>query len=303
MLTRRDLELDAMVEILAGDRLIHCHSYRQDEILMLCLLAEEFDFKIGTFQHGLEVYKVAEHVKKHAIGASIFSDWWAFKVEVQDAIAYAGPLQAEVGVLTSYNSDSNELARRMAAEAAKAYKYAEGRMSKEDALDFVTINPAIQLGIADRVGSLEVGKDADLAVWSGDPLSTFTRCVSTWIDGREYYSQQLDAQLREQNAQHRTRIIQKLLGKPKDQPKTEKAPKTDAPSTEEAQSPESIQLNQWIAAGLSSHDIAHAQEEADALRDATLDLIRLGKDPAGHRCGDCGTTHIHLSNLQGESHR
>jgi hypothetical protein len=109
-LTRRDLELEALAEIVSGQRLIHCHSYRQDEILMLCKVAEDFGFQIGTFQHGLEVYKVAEAVSKNAIGASLFSDWWMYKVEVMDAIPFAGPLQTEAGVMTSYNSDSDELA-------------------------------------------------------------------------------------------------------------------------------------------------------------------------------------------------
>ncbi len=275
---RRDLELDALVEILNGERLIHCHSYRQDEILMLCNIAGDYGFKIGTFQHGLEVYKVAEHVKEHAIGASIFSDWWAYKVEVQDANAYAGPLQAEVGVLTSYNSDSDELARRMNAEAAKAFKYADGTLTKQQALAFVTINPAIQLGIDSRVGTIEVGKDADLAVWTRDPLNTFTRCSAAYIDGRAYFSRDRDRELTAANAAHRTRIIQALLGKPTDDPKTEPA---EAPEGE-------------LASSFQSNP------EADALRDATLDLIRLGKEPTDHQCGDCGSTHLHLSNVNGD---
>ncbi len=279
---RRDLELEALVEILEGDRLIHCHSYRQDEILMLCDIADDYDFKIGTFQHGLEVYKVAEHVREHAIGSSIFSDWWAYKVEVQDAIPYAGPLQSEAGVLTSFNSDSDELARRMNAEAAKAFKYADGRLTKQQALAFVTINPAIQLGIDSTVGSLEAGKDADLAIWSRDPLNNFTRCIATYIDGREYFSKQRDLELREANAAHRTRIIQKLLGEPSDKPKVVAA---DDNKDEAEKEPE------------LAFDPA-----ADSLRDATLNLIRLGKQPADHACGDCGTSHLHLSNLIGDQH-
>ncbi|MEO1007875.1 MAG: amidohydrolase family protein [Planctomycetota bacterium] len=217
---RTDTELEALAEILAGERLIHCHSYRQDEILMLCRVAEDFGFKIGTFQHGLECYKVAEAVKEHAIGASIFSDWWAFKVEVQDAIPYAGPILHEAGVNVSFNSDSDELARRMNVEAAKAVKY--GGLSPEEAIKFVTINPAIQLGIGDRVGSLEPGKDADIAIWSGDPLSTMSRCERVFIDGREYYSLERDAAHRSRIARERERLIQKLmreqakLGPPRD---------------------------------------------------------------------------------------
>jgi imidazolonepropionase-like amidohydrolase len=226
----RDLELEILAEILSGDRLVHCHSYRQDEILMLCRVAEDFGFKIGTFQHGLETYKVAEVVKEHAIGASIFSDWWAFKVEVQDAIAAAGPINFEAGLLTSYNSDSDELARRMNAEAGKAYKYAKDAgidMTREQALNFVTRNPAIQLGIIDRVGTIEVGKDADLVVWSGDPLSSMTRAERTFVDGRQLFSIEQDAALREGMRAERTRLIGKIMAEGKPKPK---APKEDSES-------------------------------------------------------------------------
>jgi len=208
---RQNLELKALAQILAGDRLIHCHSYRQDEILMLCRIAEDFGFKIGSFQHGLETYKVAETVREHAIGASIFSDWWAYKVEVQDAIPFAGPINHEVGLLTSFNSDSDELARRMNLEAAKAVKYSGGRITPEDALKFVTINAAIMLGVDSRIGSLEAGKDADVVVWSADPLSSYARPESVWIDGREYFSLERDRAHRARNASERERLIQKIL--------------------------------------------------------------------------------------------
>ena len=272
---RRDLELEALSEILEGERLLHCHSYRQDEILMLCRVADDFGFKIGTFQHGLEVYKVAEAVKDHAVGASLFADWWAYKVEVQDAIAQAGPLQTEVGVLTSYNSDSDELARRMNVEAGKAVKYSGGRLSEVDALKFVTLNPAIQLGIDGRVGSIEVGKDADLAIWSGDPLSAFSRCEATYVDGREYFSLERDAQLREQNAARRQRITQKIL--------TGGAPKSKTKDKQPGESPDDAppgSLRERIAqAARLQHD---------------LDLYLRGIDPATHRCGDCGQTELQL---------
>jgi len=211
-----DLELQTLAEILSGERLVHCHSYRQDEILMLCRIAEEFDFKIGTFQHGLETYKVAEIVKEHAIGASIFSDWWAYKVEVTDAIPYAGPINHEVGLLTSFNSDSDDVARRMNVEAAKALKYANASgiaMTEQEALAFVTTNPAIQLGIIDRVGTLETGKDADLVVWSGSPLSSMSRCEMTFVDGRKYFSIEDDQAHRAAINAERTRLIQKILTK------------------------------------------------------------------------------------------
>lgn len=228
----KDLELETLAQILAGERLVHCHSYRQDEILMLCRIAEEFGFKIGTFQHGLETYKVAETVKQHAIGASIFTDWWAYKVEVTDAIPYAGPINHEVGLLTSFNSDSDDLARRMNVEAAKALKYARASgiaMTEQEALAFVTTNPAIQLGIIDRVGTLETGKDADIAVWSGSPLSSMSRCEMTFVDGREYFSLEDDQAHRETINNERTRLIQKILIKDAkgNGKKEEKEPKHD----------------------------------------------------------------------------
>lgn len=209
---RRDYELEPLAEILAGDRLVHCHSYRQDEILMLAKIAEEFGFTIGTYQHGLETYKVAEAVRAHAVGASLFSDWWAYKVEVQDAIPEAGAILWETGVNVSFNSDSDELSRRMNSEAAKAVKY--GNVPPAEALKFVTINPAAQLGIADRTGSIEVGKDADLAVWSGDPISALSRCEETWVDGRQYFSLKRDAEMRAAIAAERARLIARLNGKP-----------------------------------------------------------------------------------------
>jgi len=209
---RRDLELEALAEVLGGERLVHCHSYRQDEILMLCKLAGEFGFRVGTFTHVLEGYKVAEALKAHAIGASCFSDWWAYKVEVQDAIPWNGALMHETGVLVSFNSDSGELARRLNVEAAKAVKY--GGVPPEEALKFVTLNPARQLKIDHLVGSLEAGKHGDFAIWSGSPLSTMSRCESTWIDGREYFSLEMDRAHRKRTREERRRIIQKVLASP-----------------------------------------------------------------------------------------
>ncbi|MEM7754516.1 MAG: amidohydrolase family protein [Planctomycetota bacterium] len=234
---RRDLELEAIAEILRGERLIHCHSYRQDEILMLCRLAEEFGFTIGSFTHGLEVYKVAEVVQNHALGASLFSDWWAYKYEVVDAIPHAGPLQTEAGVLTSYNSDSDELSRRMNLEAAKAQRYAFGfdqndpAIDAQAALNFVTINPAIQLGIDDRIGSLEEGKDADVVVWSDDPLSVYANVEHVFIDGREYWSTDKDNAHRERIAAERQRLVQKILEDPS---KSEDDEDTDEADNESA---------------------------------------------------------------------
>jgi imidazolonepropionase-like amidohydrolase len=244
----RDLELETLAQILAGDRLIHSHSYRQDEILMLCRIAEEFNFKIGTFQHGLETYKVAEIVKEHAIGASIFSDWWAYKVEVQDAIPFAGPINHEVGLLTSYNSDSDDVARRMHVEAGKALKYAKLSgiaMTEQEALAFVTTNPAIQLGIIDRVGTLEPGKDADLVVWTGHPLSSLSRPEMTFVDGRLMFSRELDQHLREKNASERQRLIQSILADGKPDPKEEPQ---DAEESEAHNDPAANTCNQLFPA-------------------------------------------------------
>ncbi|MGI9014134.1 MAG: amidohydrolase family protein [Phycisphaerales bacterium] len=206
---QRDLELETLVEILQGDRLIHCHSYRQDEILMLLRVAEDFGFTIGTLQHILEGYKVADAIAAHGAGASSFSDWWAYKVEVMDAIPYNGAIMHDAGVVVSFNSDSSELARRMNTEAAKAVRY--GGVAPDEALKFVTLNPAKQLRIDHRTGSLEPGKDADFVIWSGDPLSTYSRCEQTWIEGACYFSLEEDTQLREWVRAERERLIQKIL--------------------------------------------------------------------------------------------
>jgi imidazolonepropionase-like amidohydrolase len=275
---RRDLELDALAEILAGERLVHCHSYRQDEILMFCRVAEAFGFKIGTFQHVLEGYKVAEHIREHAIGGSAFSDWWSFKVEVQDAIPYAGAIMHNAGVLMSFNSDSSELARRMNLEAAKAIKY--GGLSPEEALKFVTINPARQLRIEDRVGSLEPGKDADFVIWSGDPLSVFSRCESTWIDGREYFSIPKDLELREIVRKERQRLITKTIQSKKKEPEAGSG-KEEKNGNEKAQEP-------------SFHPFALLRARAEAATlELNLEMLRRGLNPTQSLCGECGLRGAH----------
>ena len=209
---RRDLELDAMVEIMEGKRLVHSHSYRQDEILMLTRIAEDYGFTMATFQHVLEGYKVAERLAEHGAGASTFSDWWAYKYEVVDAIPYNGTLMTNAGVTVSFNSDSDELARRMNLEAAKAVKY--GGLDEAEALKMVTINPAKQLKIDRHVGSLEVGKDADFTIWSGHPLSSYTICEQTWIEGKQYFSLEQDQYFRQRDAKLRNDLIQKILSSP-----------------------------------------------------------------------------------------
>jgi imidazolonepropionase-like amidohydrolase len=182
---RRDLELEALGEIIEGKRLIHCHSYRQDEMLMLLRTMPEFGVTPGSFQHGLEGYKIADEIAKAGVGVSTFADWWAYKFEVYDAIPYNGSLMHDRGVVVSFNSDSGDLARRLYLEAAKAVKF--GNTPEIEALKFVTLNPAIQLHIDKYVGSLEPGKDADFAIWSQAPLDSRTVCQQTWIDGKKYF--------------------------------------------------------------------------------------------------------------------
>jgi imidazolonepropionase-like amidohydrolase len=182
---RRDLQLEPLVEVLDGTRLVHAHAYRADEILMLIRIADEFHFKIGTFQHVLEGYKVAKEIAAHGAGASTFSDWWGFKVEVVDAIPYNAALMTRKGVVVSINSDSAEHARRLNTEAAKTMHW--GGLSEDEALALVTINPARQLHIDSRVGSLEAGKDADVVIWNHHPLSSYAIADRVYIDGRLYY--------------------------------------------------------------------------------------------------------------------
>jgi len=206
---RRDLRLEAAAEILRGDRVIHIHSYRQDEVLMFVRLAQELKLPVATFQHILEGYKVAPEIAALGAGASMFSDWWAFKFEVYDAIPWNGALMRDAGVLVSFNSDDAELARRLNTEAAKAVKY--GGVPPAEALQFVTLNPAKQLRLQERVGSLEPGKDADFVVWSGPPLSTLSRVEQTWIDGRRYFSLEDDAAMRAADAAERAALIQRAI--------------------------------------------------------------------------------------------
>ncbi len=204
---RRDLELEALGDVLQGKRWIHCHSYRQDEILMLIRLMESFGVKIGTFQHVLEGYKIADEIAKHGAGGSSFADWWAYKFEVWDAIPFNGSLMRERGVVVSFNSDSSDLARRLYTEAAKAVKY--GGTPEPQALKFVTLNPAKQLRMDQRVGSLEPGKDADFAIWSRAPLDSRTVCLQTWIEGKKYFDRALDTERTARLEKEREELIAK----------------------------------------------------------------------------------------------
>ncbi|MDB4918281.1 amidohydrolase family protein [Mucilaginibacter sp.] len=206
---RRDIELDAIVEIMDGKRFITCHSYVQSEINMLMHVADSMGFKINTFTHILEGYKMADKMKAHNIAGSTFSDWWAYKNEVAEAIPYNGALMHDVGVLTAFNSDDEEMARRLNQEAGKSVAY--GKMSEEEALKLVTINPATMLHVDKHIGSIKVGKDADLVLWSADPLSIYAVAEKTYVDGIPYWDIDKDAANQKTMRADEARIIQKMI--------------------------------------------------------------------------------------------
>jgi imidazolonepropionase-like amidohydrolase len=218
---RRDLELEALLEILEGERFISCHSYQQGEINMLMEVAERHDFRVNTFTHILEGYKVADKMAEHGAAGSTFSDWWAYKFEVNEAIPYNGALMHEQGVLTGFNSDDAEMARRLNQEAAKAVLF--GGVSEEDAWKFVTLNPAKMLHIDDRVGSIKVGKDADLVLWNDHPMSIYARAERTYIDGKEYFNREDYEARREEMLAERNALIQASLDDKKKGKKTQPA--------------------------------------------------------------------------------
>ncbi len=226
---QRNLTLEPLVEILEGKRLVHAHSYRSDEILQLIRLAEEFGFKIATFQHVLEGYKVADEIAKHGAGASTFSDWWAYKVEAYDAIPYNAALMTERGVVVSINSDSAEEARHLNQEAGKTMKF--GGLSETEALKLVTLNPAKQLHIDNRVGSIEVGKDADLVLFDKHPLSVYAVPQKVLIDGEVYFDRQQDITRRAEIEKEKKELKEKE--KPKEQKKDEKKPDEKKPASAE----------------------------------------------------------------------
>ena len=211
---RRDLELDALVEIMNKKRFITCHSYVTSEIIEMMRVAERFGFTVNTFTHILEGYKVADKMKLHGANVSTFSDWWAYKVEVQDAIPYNASIMNKVGLNVAINSDDPEMARRLNQEAAKIVKY--GGITEEQAFDMVTINPAKMLHIDKQTGSIKKGKDADLVLWSDNPLSVYAKAEKTLVDGIIYYDIEKDAAMRKEIFAERTRLIQKLLDEKKD---------------------------------------------------------------------------------------
>ena len=203
---REDLELNALLEILHSERFITCHSYVQSEINMLMHVADSMNFTVNTFTHILEGYKVADKMKKHGAGGSTFSDWWAYKFEVNEAIPYNATLLNNAGVITAINSDDAEMGRRLNQEAAKAVKY--GGTSEEDAWKMITLNPAKLLHLEERMGSIKINKDADIVLWSNNPLSVYSKVIQTYVDGKLMFDQEVDKKLQARDKQERMRIIQ-----------------------------------------------------------------------------------------------
>jgi imidazolonepropionase-like amidohydrolase len=204
---RRDLKLEPLVEVLEGKRLVHAHCYRADEILMLLRVADDYGFKICTLQHVLEGYKVAKEIAAHGAGASTFSDWWAYKLEAFDAIPYNAAIMMRKGIIVSLNSDSDELMRHLNDEAAKTIKY--GGLNETEALSLITINPAKQLKIDNRVGSIEVGKDADLTIFDKHPLSNYAKVEKVFIDGQMYFDRSSDVAERPERDTEKKKLIDK----------------------------------------------------------------------------------------------
>ena len=204
---RKDLKLEPLKQVLEGKRYVHSHCYRADEILMLLRVADEFGFKIRTLQHVLEGYKVAKEIAAHGAGASTFSDWWSYKVEAFDAIPYNAAIMQKKGVIVSLNSDDAELMRHLNSEAGKAMKY--GGLSETEALAMVTLNPAKQLGIDNRVGSIEAGKDADLAIYDKFPLSDYAKVQKVLIDGNIYFDRDNEVSGRAAKQAEKQKLIDK----------------------------------------------------------------------------------------------
>src|SRR5437870_7722556 len=228
---RRDLRLEPLVEVLEGKRYVHSHCYRADEILMLLRVAKEFGFKVRTFQHVLEGYKVADEIAAAGAGASTFSDWWAYKVEAYDAIPYNAALMTRRGVVVPINSDDAEEATHLNQEAAKSMKF--GGLTHDEALKLVTLNPAIQLGIDKRVGSIDVGKDADLVIYNHDPLSAYAVAQKTIVDGRVLFDREKDVANRAALEKEKKDLLEKekkaAEKKPDEKKPDEKKPETKKP--------------------------------------------------------------------------
>ena len=216
---RIDLELETLNEIINSERFISCHSYQQGEINMLMHVADSMGFVVNTFTHILEGYKVADKMKKHGAGGSTFSDWWAYKFEVNDAIPHNGAIMHKQGIVTAFNSDDAEMGRRLNQEAAKAVKY--GGVSEEDAWKFVTLNPAKLLHLDDKMGSIKIGKDADVVLWSDNPLSIYAKVEKTIIEGAVYYDLEKDEATQDANKKEKARIVEKMIAAKKGGAKTQ----------------------------------------------------------------------------------
>jgi imidazolonepropionase-like amidohydrolase len=271
---RKDLQLDALNEILDGTRFIHSHSYRADEILMLMRLGDSIGFKVRTFQHVLEGYRVADEMAAHHAGGSTFADWWAYKIEAYEAIPHNAALMTRRGVLSSVNSDSGELARHLNFEAAKSMKF--GGLTPEESLALVTINPAKQLGIDARVGSLEPGKDGDFVVWSGDPLSVYTIAESTWIEGTKYFDRDEDLARRKDIEAERAALIQKV----KDEAKKEEAKKEEAKKDEKkGDAAGASQDDKEAAKNKDAKDTDAAPETPEPIKEAQVGPVNAADRP------------------------
>src|SRR6202046_1449905 len=247
---RRDEKLEPLVEVLEGKRYVHSHCYRADEILMLIRVANEFGFKVRTFQHVLEGYKVADEIAASGAGGSTFSDWWAYKMEAFDAIPYNAALMTERGVIVSINSDDAEEARHLNQEAAKSMKYCG--LSANDALKLITINPAIQLGIDNRVGSIDVGKDADLAIFNHDPLSVYAVAQETLIDGTVYFDRDRDIAGRPARETEKKTLLDKEKNARDEEKKKEKSEgkSEKKPDAKKKQQPTRQSMGQVAGGGL-----------------------------------------------------
>ena len=232
---RRNLKLDPLVEVLEGKRYVHAHCYREDEILMLLRVAKEFGFHVQTLQHVLEGYKVADEIAAAGTGASTFSDWWAYKVEAYDAVPYNAALMTRRGVIVSINSDDAAEATHLNQETAKSILY--GGLTHDEALKMVTINPAIQLGIDKRVGSIDVGKDADLVIYNHDPMSAYAVVQKTLIDGRVYFDREKDLAQRASLEQEKKDLLQKAKKNAEKKPDEKPATKPSDKKPEEKPKP------------------------------------------------------------------
>ena len=206
---RKDIELETLAEIINKERFITCHSYVQSEINMLMKVAEQFDFNVNTFTHILEGYKLADKMKKHGVGGSTFADWWAYKYEVNDAIPYNAAIMHNQGVTVAINSDDAEMSRRLNQEAAKTIKY--GGLTEQEAWETVTINPAKLLHLDNRTGSIKEGKDADLVLWSDNPLSIYSKAEKTIIDGAIYFDIEKDIEKRKAIKAEKAKLVEMML--------------------------------------------------------------------------------------------